>query len=841
MRRSLFAPISAPTLSLFALAAASAFAAPLSTALSVDERRSLQRETLSVIEFLQGYHYSHRPLNELNAQELLEGYFHQLDPERRFFLHGDTEFLRRRFERNLKAVYLFKGDLHPAFEIYDVFAKRVAERCAWISTRLGNSFAFEADTLFTTDRSEEPRPASNLEAGALWEKILQNELIQLREHGHDAEAAVAELRRHYAEFRQRVTAADPLRVRERFLNELMELFDPHSGYFSKETADVISGDLTGAITGIGVDLRSSEGRFLVKSLQPGGPAELQGELQPGDEFLSVATPDTPATPLAGRRLREVVELIRGKPGTRLSIHVRPADGGTQRTIELERSRLEIAENHASGLLYQVPIDGRTHTIGVVSLPAFYGDTEEGETTASMTKDVAELLAKFSTRGAEAVIVDVRDNGGGLINEAVSLIGLFIEKGPALLTRGKSGAPAILRDENPEVAFAGPLVVITSRHSASASEGFAGAMQAYRRALIVGDEATFGKGTMQSVVELGKASTALPESVRARWGMARVTRAFFYGPDGSSPQFDGVRSDVALPVSVAPGDVRENELPHALPSTRIPTPEPLDTTSTAVARLTPELLTGLQSAAAQRVASLPEFALETQAHALRQEFWKTGPVSLSLTKRLRVAEDLMQRRLELRRARRALDAEIAYTVERIDLEVVEKNRRNHQAALLARRTAGGEPLANRLDRDTFYYAKNATAELRRIPVDAFDWDVALAAAPELTAVWCEATGRTHDETVLTAVRNTLATLKLRDADAPAPIPVATIFRQQLGGDIDEPTLQRAIGAFFKAAAERDVDVLLDQRPLDIHLRESLRLASDWAHRENETKKLAAAAP
>ena len=832
MRRSPSAFLHLLSLGLFAMGTACpVFAAPLTTSLTTDERRNLQRETLVLIEFLQGYHYSDRPFHEVNAGELLDRYFGALDPGRSVFLHGDTEFLRRRFERNLKTVYLFKGDLHPAFEIYDVFAKRLLERCAWIDARLNSTFPFERDGVFTPDRDEQPRPADAKAAEVLWEQILQNELINEQLRGHDQEAAVAAVRRRYVERRKRVEAADPLRVREIFLNALMGLFDPHCGYFSKETADVVSGDLTGAVTGIGVDLRLSEGRFIVKSLQPGGPAERAGLIHPGDEFIAVGEEGAPEKSLVGRRLREAVELIRGKPDTKLTLTIRPADGGAVRTLELQRSRMEIADNHASGRLYRIPGENKPVAVGVVKLPAFYGDREEGETTASMTKDVAELLTKFQAQGAQAVIIDVRDNGGGLINEAVDLTGLFIEKGPALLTRGKSGKPTILRDEDPAVAFAGPLVVLTSRHSASASEGFAGAMQAYRRALVVGDTATFGKGTMQWFVDLGKSMTSIPEAVRTQWGVARVTREFFYLPDGNSPQFTGVRSDITLPAFNPPGDVRESELPHALPHSKIPTPEPLDTVSTPVSRLTPEVLAHLKTKADNRAATLPEFALETQANTLRQQLWKTGPVPLRLSARRTEYDELNRQRLELRQARRELDATVAFSVERIDLDVVIENRRVHQATLRARQATDGSPLANRLLHDTFYYRASDESEIRAIPLDTFDWDVVLGQAAALTETWIQNAGGPADEA---ALRAALTALKLRDPDAPEAVPALAIFRNHLGESLDEPRLQAAVDALLKKAAEFDVDVLQDQRPLDVHLRESLRLAADWVRWQQDKK-------
>jgi carboxyl-terminal processing protease len=810
---------------LLAIGTSPVCAASLTTSLTAEERRNLQRETLVLMDLLQGYHYSHRPFHEVNAGELLERYFSALDPERRFFLHGDTEFLRRRFERNLKTVYLFKGDLHPAFEIYDLFAKRLLERCAWIDTRLGRSFPFERDDTFHPDRDQQPRPADAKAADTLWEQALQNELIGERLRGRDLDAAISEVRRRYAERRKRVEAADPLRVREFFLNALMGLFDPHCGYFSKETADLVSGDITGAVTGIGVDLRLSDGRFLVKSLHPGGPAERAGGIHPGYEFIAFAETGAETKPLTHQRLREVVELIRGEPGTKLVLTIRAANGGEARTVELERSRMEIADNHASGLLYRVPGEEGPCAIGVVKLPAFYGEKIDETTTASMTKDVAELLAKLKDRGAEAVIVDVRDNGGGLINEAVGLSGLFIEKGPALLTRGKSGKPTILRDDDPSVAFAGPLVVLTSRHSASASEGFAGAMQAYQRALVVGETSTFGKGTMQWFVELGKTFTSAPESIKAQWGVARVTREFFYSPDGSSPQSDGVLSDVALPVFVPPRDRREKELPYALPATKIPAPEPLDTASPLVARMTPELRAYLKSAAEKRIETLPEFVLEARADTLRGELWKTGPISLKLSARQTEYDDIHRRRLALRQERRTLDADIAFPSERIELDIVAKNQRDHQATLAARRTPQGATLANRLDHDTFYYRACETAELRAVPLEKIDWDVALSHASALTEIWTRASGQPTEEPV---VRAALIALKLRDPDAPTPTPAFALFRQHLGGALNDADLNASIGALLKTVAEFDVDVLLDQRPLDVHLRESVRLAADWVH-------------
>jgi carboxyl-terminal processing protease len=817
-------------------------ATSLTTSLTTEERRNFQRETLVLIEFLQGYHYSDRPFYEVNAGELIERYFDTLDPERLFFLKGDTDFLRRRFERNLKTVYLFKGDLHPAFEIYDLFAKRVVARCAWIETRLDRSFPFDTDAQLDPDRDAQDRPADARTADSLWEKILQNELINERVRGRDAAAAVAEVRRRYAEKRKRAESADPLRVREFFLNALMGLFDPHCGYFSKETADVVSGDLTGAVTGIGVDLRQAEGNFIVKSLQPGGPAELNGGIHEGDEFLSVGEAGDPGEgggtgeqkTLAGLRLREVVERVRGKPGTKLALTVRSAVDGAVRTVELERSRMEIADNHASGRLYQVSGDGGPCAVGFIDLPGFYGDSEDGATTASMTKDVEELLAKFTAKGAEAVVIDIRENGGGLVNEAVSLTGLFIEKGPALLTRGKSGKPTILRDENPSIAFAGPVVVLTSRHSASASEGFSGAMQAYRRGLIVGGETTFGKGTMQWFVDLGKTFTSLPEQVRAQWGVARVTREFFYLPDGNSPQFDGVRSDVVLPVFTPPGDVKERDLPHALPPTKIPAPEPLDITSTQVARVTPELREQLRAKTAARVATLPEFALDAEADKLRAQWWKTGPLSLRLSARQAEHDSLNRQRIELRRKRRELDASHAFPSERIDLDVVTESRRAHQTSLLAQRTSDGAPLANRLSHETFYYRADEAAMLRPLALEKFDWDVARDAAPQLAQTWAEAANIPADDALTEAIRMAFTTLALRDDDAAKPVPAVTIFRENLGGTLDEKTFQTALGALLKKAAEIDVDVLRDQRPLDVELRESLRLAVDWVRARGAEK-------
>jgi len=468
---------------------------PLEQRLPLSERRLLQQDALITIQFLQSYHYASRPFHELPAPEFLNRYLSQLDPDHLLLTAADVEFVHRRFDRNLKTVYLFAGDLRPAFEIYDLFLSRALARCDWVAARLQPGFAYDATGEVQFSRKEAAWPADAAAADALWTQWLQVQVAGEVLDGRSADQALN------ARFRAQLAGTDPLAVREQFLNSLLEFFDPHSGYFSRANADEFNIAMAGAVAGIGLDLRAADGRFFVQSVAPGGPCDLQGDIRPGDELLALAESGQPAKPLAGLRLREVVTLARGKPDSHVTLSLKSsAADAAPRTVAITRARVDLSANHACAYLVQVPVAAGTEPVGVIDLPAFYGRPAEDGVEVSMASDVRTLLGQLVAAGARGVVVDLRENGGGVTTEATRLGGLFLAGGPLLHTQGTGTKPETLRDDDPAAAFGGPLVILTSRQSASASEAFAGAMQCYDRALIVGAETTFGKGTVQAYID-----------------------------------------------------------------------------------------------------------------------------------------------------------------------------------------------------------------------------------------------------------------------------------------------------------------------------------------------------
>ena len=796
---------------------------PLETRLSRADRVTLQQEALIVIQLLQGYHYASRPFHELEAPEFLDRYLARIDSAHLFLTAADVEFIHRRFDRNLKAVYLFSGDLRPAFEIFDLFSARALARCDWVEARLQQPIALDRPGALAPDRDQAAWPADAAAADALWEQWLQLELGGELLDGRTLEQAVARARERNARFRARIVGADPLAVREQFFTCLLEFFDPHSGYFSRANADEFNIEMAGAVAGIGLDLRAVDGRFFVESVYPGGPCDQLGTVNPGDELLAIAEAAAAPKPLAGLRLREVVRLARGAPGSVLTLSVRPAGAAsTPVSIELTRSRIELPASHASGFLLHVPSGAGATPVGLIRLPAFYGSRPGDATETSMAADVRELLERFAARDARAIVIDLRDNGGGLMLEAARLAGLFLEGGPLVHSQGTDARPETLRDETPTAAFAGPVVVLTSRQSASASEAFAGAMQCYGRALIVGGETTFGKGTAQSYIDIRDLTNVSP-ALQRLGGVARVTRQLYYLPDGRSPQLAGVASDIVLPTFVAPGDRTESQLPHALPATAIPPPEPMPVLSPRLAQLTPALLQTLRTRTAERLAALPEFALRQRWLAFYREVSGETALALPLEQRRQQAAARETQRNELRAERLRIGAQSAFPAERIDLALVAAARDAHQSALRHRRTLGGEPCANRYDRGVFYHQAEG-GPIRAIPLAALDLADCRAAAATLAEAWTTATGISLQVDQVKALLADLA--HQREFPDPA-VDLPALMRRQLAQPLDGAALAAGLTAFVRAALVADGDQLRDLPLLDTSLRESLRLAADWA--------------
>lgn len=562
---------------------------------------TMRDETKEVVSRLESSHYLGQSIEDLNQEEFILDYMADWDNQRMFFLETEVADFQRRFGPSLDKM-LSKGHLMPAFEIFLKFRQNVESRMIWVQNRLNEPFDFSSAATYAPDRSEAEWPTSITAANQLWERRLQfemlNELLSSLEPGTDLNdirelspeinkmtpentteeeaAKVASLEEAMVEARENLTKRydrllkwvqeiEPIDVQETFLTALTHQYDPHSTFMSADTLEEFSIAMRNSLVGIGAVLSDQDGYCTIRELLPGGPAERSGKLHPEDQIVGVAQgADGEMVDVIGMKLSKIVKMIRGKKGTEVRLKIRPGDGdpSVRKTISLNRDEIKLTAKLAKAEVFEVPAGDRTVTIGVIDLPAFYGSGEPGSGYNSTTEDVEELINKLKEMGVEGIVLDLRANGGGLLSEAIRLTGLFIPVGPVVQVRDYIGQVQEFLDDDPKVAWDGPLMVLVSRFSASASEITAGALKNHQRALIVGDELTHGKGTVQAVFDMNRGGSWFT-SLRPRKGAAKVTVQKYYLPDGSSTQIEGVKSDIILPSINKYLAVGEGEFPNAL--------------------------------------------------------------------------------------------------------------------------------------------------------------------------------------------------------------------------------------------------------------------------------------
>jgi len=417
---------------------------------------------------------------------------------------------------------------------------------------------------------------------------------------------------------------------------------------------------------------------------------------------------------------------------------------------------------------------------------------------------------------------LRANGGGLLDEAVKLAGLFLRTGPVMMVRGMSGTVEEHRDDDSAVAFSGPLVVLTSRASASASEGFSGALQNYHRAVIVGADSTFGKGTAQDYIDLRKLNSGSPTPHQEIWGVLRVTRQYYFLPDGGTPQLKGIIPDLVLPSHYSPEPL-ERDLPHALPGESIAAHRQGDAVQ-GLAEATDAVLSRLRENTQDRIRDLPEFALMKRAIDFQRSWWTRDELSLQRDVRQRSRAEADQTRAALRQGRQDLEARLEFPTTSVELPAVAENERIHQTALRARTLPDGSSCVNHFFWNVFYYEPSPGGRIREIRVDSLDFEaIALNRAP-LAEAWAGATGLPLADAQVAAI---VADLKHRSRNPDEAPEVPAIFRGQMAPGVEEHLLGAGIDAFIRKAIELDGEVGREHPGLDVSLRESLRVAADWA--------------
>lgn len=584
------------------LLSAAAIANP--TGVQVDSTRPLQtspsmvEDTRYLIEALEKAHYRQMPISRVQGTDIIAAYLETLDRNRLFLTAEDVDEFNLRFGTTIIEL-LRRGNLYPALLIFEHYRNRVNDRIEWIYGRLDEPFDFSTSESFEPDRSEQDWPKDIATADELWDRRLKYELLNEILSSHSSESsvsimdpimdieysdseaipgettteggkepeeeksfeellaeAIGNVRKRYERLQRSIRDFEAHEIQEAYLSALATQYDPHSTFLSADSREDFSIAMGNSLVGIGAVLTDEDGYTTIRELVPGGPAEECGLLHPNDRIVGVAEGDGEMVDIIGMKLRKVVKMIRGDKGSVVRLLIRPADGdpAERRVVTLVRDEIHLTANLASARLYSVPADdGSEIRIGVIDLPAFYGSVD-GKDSPSTTEDVRELIEALKKSNVEGIVLDLRRNGGGMLKEAIDLTGLFIPLGPVVQVRSSDGTTRVFSDRNPMVAWEGPLAVLTSRYSASASEIVAGALRNYRRALIIGESSTHGKGTVQTIFEFDPAF---------KRGAAKVTVQKYYLPDGSSTQIKGVPSDVVLPGFNEALPIGESDLKNAM--------------------------------------------------------------------------------------------------------------------------------------------------------------------------------------------------------------------------------------------------------------------------------------
>ncbi len=538
----------------------------LAAATAVPPTMASSKETvaMSVGRLLEEGHYTRQKLNEEVSNKFLQTYLELLDFSHLFFTQKDVDELSAKYGSSMAGDVLL-GTLKPAYEVYALYTKRVDDRVAKVKELLRQPIDFKSNATVELSRQKSPWPKDEAEADQLWRGRIANELLQEHLSEHPIEPAPQLVTRRYDRLARNVHEQDKDEQIKLFLDALAQAYDPHSEYLSKADMKNFSINMGLSLVGIGAMLRSEDGYAKIESLVPGGPAQVDGRVKVGDRITAVAQGPAEFVDVREMRLDKVVEMIRGKKGTRVRLLVIPSDAtdpSRRKNVELVRDEIKLKDQEArADIIIKKDENGDPIKLGWLTLPSFYADMDKHQ--KSTTRDVLALLKRLKKENIAGLVVDLRKNGGGSLEEALSLTGLFLKSGPIVQTKDYNGYIRISSDPDNGIAYTGPLVVLTSRQSASASEIFAAALQDYGRAVIVGDKNTFGKGTVQTILPIGRFASLLG-SHNDEDGALKLTIQKFYRVAGGSTQLHGVASDIVLPSLSDLPEFGEGALKNALP-------------------------------------------------------------------------------------------------------------------------------------------------------------------------------------------------------------------------------------------------------------------------------------
>ncbi len=583
-------------------------------------------------------HYEHQRLDDKLSSRVLDILLDDIDSTRSYLLAADVkEFEQYRYSLDEA---LNRGDMRPAFIIFNRFQQRVSERLSFLLNELHSKAAdyhFDTDERLDLDREKAPWATTSAELDDLWRKRLKNSILNLKMAGKEKDAIIELLSKRYQNQLNRVHQSQSEDAYQTFMNAVTRAFDPHTQYFSPRNTENFNINMSLSLQGIGAVLQTEDEHTKVVRLVPAGPAAKAGNLQPADKIIGVGQAEGDIVDVIGWRLDEVVELIRGPKSTTVRLEILPANssGTDSKIISIVRDEVKLEEQSAQKDVIEVKDGDVTHKIGVIDIPTFYidfqGRMENKPDYKSTTRDVTVLINELKEEGIDGLIIDLRNNGGGSLEEAITLTGLFIPQGPVVQVRSTHGRVEVLPDQDPSVLYDGPITVLVNRLSASASEIFAGAIQDYGRGLIVGGQ-TFGKGTVQSLRPL-------------RSGQLKITQAKFYRVSGDSTQHQGVIPDILFPSLFDKEKIGESALEEALPWDTI---RPAEYNSNKGIAAT---LPALRQLHQTRIEHNPDFRFLREQKALITELRQQTQVSLNEKVREQERKANDDKRLKLENERR----------------------------------------------------------------------------------------------------------------------------------------------------------------------------------------------
>ncbi len=650
--RQWIAPVALSALGMLLLAGAGSTGVPAATGLLPDGALApTARERLlapRIASILEQNHYRHTAIDDKLSPQIFDRFMAELDGQHSYLLASDIAGFER--WKGKFGDMIHSGAVDPAYLMFSVFQQRNRERVNYAIKLLDTEPDWNRDESFSFDREHAPWPSTQAEMDELWRLRVKNDTISLMLAGKSWAESADLLRKRYQRVLSRLDKISPEDVFETLMNAYCAVYDPHTNYFSPRSSEEYRIQMSLSYEGIGASLQFNDDYVTVTNILPGGPAAADGSLKPNDRITAVGQGrDGPLTDVIGWRLDDVVQLIRGKIDTVVRLQILPAGAtpGTQeRILQLTRNKITLEAQAAKKEVRPLQRNGRTYKIGIITVPSFYNDMEAASggnaNNRSTTHDVRRLLQEIADGGGvDALVLDLRGDGGGYLPEAIGLTHLFIPRGPVVQLKDTTGQTDVLADPDPGQAYAGPLAVLVDRTSASASEIFAAAIQDYHRGLIIG-QTTFGKGTVQSVIPLDRWSSRPTE------GQVTVTIGKFYRVTGESTQLRGVTPDIALPSPISAEDVGESVLEHALPWDRI-APVPFRALAPE-----PALVQTLATEQSDRAMHNADYQWLLASLANLDTARKVKTLSLNLKKRQqeRAAQD--QARLAQENARRSAD-------------------------------------------------------------------------------------------------------------------------------------------------------------------------------------------